>query len=130
MGIAEKDCDMLRFLWFKNIEHHDPKLVKLRFCRLVFGLRPSPAVLGATINHHLDTCKNACVEAIKRLRDSLYVDDFVSGAEDDERVFNVYKESKAIMASGGFNLRKWHTNSKELMKAIWWRRTKFCFNFK
>ena len=38
VGIAEKDRDMLRFLWFENIEHHDPELVKLRFCRLVFGL--------------------------------------------------------------------------------------------
>ena len=60
VGISEKDRDMLRFLWFKNIESHDPELVQLRFCRLVFGLRPSPAILGATINQHLDTtcCSN------------------------------------------------------------------------
>jgi hypothetical protein len=118
VGISEKDRDMLRFLWFKNIEHHDPELVKLRFCRLVFGLRPSPAILGATINHHLDACKNNKVDMVERLRDSLYVDDFVSGAEDDEKAFEVYNESKEIMRTGGFNLRKWHSNSSNLMKSI------------
>ena len=41
VSICEKDRDMLRFLWLKNIESQRPEVVKLRFCRLVFGLRPS-----------------------------------------------------------------------------------------
>ncbi|KAK3720463.1 hypothetical protein QZH41_010029 [Actinostola sp. cb2023] len=44
VGINERDRDMLRFLWFANAKEPDPDIVELRFCRLVFGLRPSPAI--------------------------------------------------------------------------------------
>ena len=92
--VSNKDRDMLRFLWFKNIEYHGPELVELRFCRLVFGLRPSPAILGATINHHLDTLQENNPEMVEHLRESLYVDDLVSGAQNDEKAFQIYEESK------------------------------------
>jgi hypothetical protein len=118
VGISNKDRDMLRFLWFKNIEHHDPELVQLRFCRLVFGLRPSPAILGATINHHLDSLQENNPEMVEHLRESMYVDDLVSGAQNDERAFQIYEESKEIMSTGGFNLRKWHSKTSSLVNPI------------
>jgi hypothetical protein len=84
----------------------------------VFGLRPSPAILGATINHHLDTLQENNPEMVEHLRESLYVDDLVSGAQNDEKAFQIYKQSKEIMSTGGFNLRKWHSNSRSLMNSI------------
>jgi len=54
ISIAPQDREVLRFLWFKNPHDTDSEIVKLRFARLVFGLRPSPAVLGSVISHHLD----------------------------------------------------------------------------
>ena len=47
IAISEHDRDMLQFLWFKNAKDPDSEITKLRFCRLVFGLRPSPAILGS-----------------------------------------------------------------------------------
>lgn len=38
--------------------------------------------------------------------------------QNDEAAFSVYKKAKHIMSEGGFNLRKWHTNSKELRERI------------
>ena len=84
----------------------------------MFGLRPSPAILGATINHHLDTLQENNPEMVEHLRESLYVDDLVSGAQNDEKAFQIYEESKEIMSTGGFNLRKWHSNSRSLMNSI------------
>ena len=55
IGIDEEDRDMPRFLWLKDAKDPHSEVLKLRFCRLVFGLRPSPAILGATIQHHLET---------------------------------------------------------------------------
>ena len=46
------------------------------------------------------------------LRKSLYVDDLLTGEENDENGFVVYQKSKKIIASGGFNLRKWNSNSQ------------------
>jgi hypothetical protein len=118
IGISEEDRDMLRFLWLKDAKDPHSEILKLRFCRLVFGLRSSPAVLGATIQQHLKTHERDNPEVVEHLRKSLYVDDFVSGAENDERALDIYKGSKQIMCSGGFNLRKWSSNSDNLIKCI------------
>ena len=55
VGINETDRGMLRFLWLKDPDDLNPEIVHLRFTRLVFWLRPSPAILASTIRHHLDS---------------------------------------------------------------------------
>ena len=50
--IQEKDRDILRFLWYRDLFKRNSEVVHLRFTRLVFGLRPSPAILGAVIAQH------------------------------------------------------------------------------
>lgn len=52
---------------------------------------------------------------MKRISESIYVD--VSGAETEEEAFTMYRESKAMLHAGGFNLPKFNTNS-ELRKLI------------
>ena len=51
--IKKEDRDSLRFLWLMSVEDGLSEVVVLRFCRLVFGLERSPAILAATIKHHL-----------------------------------------------------------------------------
>ena len=48
----------------------------------------------------------------------MYVDDFPGGASDDESAIHVYQRAKAIMKDGGFNLRKWKTNSTIVRQRI------------
>lgn len=48
----------------------------------------------------------------------MYVDDLTTGTDTVTEAFELYQSSKSIMASGGFNLRKWTTNSSELCKLI------------
>ncbi|XP_046863237.1 uncharacterized protein LOC124456982 [Xenia sp. Carnegie-2017] len=118
IGIDKEDRDMLRFLWLRDARDPHSEVLKLRFCRLGFGLRPSPAILGATINHHLKTHEKQEPETVEHLKNSLYVDDFVSGAETDETALQIYKGTKQLMAKGGFNLRKWNSNSSNVVKSI------------
>ena len=118
IGINEVDKNMLRFLWFKDPFILNSEFIQLRFCRLVFGLRPSPAILGATIDHHLNSFKDKYPEIVQQIKQSLYVDDFVSGTQTIDEAINLYKKSKSLMADGGFNLRKWHTNSALLNAEI------------
>ena len=54
ISIQENQRNMLRFLWLKDRYVLDSEVVQLQFCRLVFGLRPSPSILGATLTNHLD----------------------------------------------------------------------------
>lgn len=59
---------------------------------------------------------------MKRLLDDCsnvpYVDDIVTGADTEEAAFNLYAQAKDIFLHGGFNLRKFLTNSRELQLRI------------
>ena len=58
VGISKPDQDALWFLWVEDPKNSASEVIHLRFTRLVFGLRSSPAVLGAVISHHLGFYKN------------------------------------------------------------------------
>ncbi|XP_028413524.1 uncharacterized protein LOC114536361 [Dendronephthya gigantea] len=118
VAINDLDKDMLRFLWLKEPNNLSSELVQLRFTRLVFGLRPSPAILSSTIRHHLETQKDVDPQLIELLKKSLYVDDFVSGADNEKEASEVSSNAKLIMRKGAFNLRKWNTNSSNLKKTF------------
>ena len=118
VGIQDDQRDFLRFLWFDDPSLENPKIIHLKFTRLVFGLRPSPAILGATIQHHLKLYKQSDPEMFKLLEKSFYVDDLLTGESNDEKALTIYHRAKQLMAEGGFNLRKWKTNSVELQRAI------------
>jgi len=51
--ISEQDYDSLRFLWLVDPLKPDCAIIHHRFTCLVFGLRPSPAILGTVIASHV-----------------------------------------------------------------------------
>ena len=55
---------------------------------------------------------------VRRLLCSTYVDDIITGGETEEEAFELYVQSKQIFREGGFNLRKFLTNSKHLQEQI------------
>ena len=116
ISIRPSDRDMLRFLWFNNPEQADSKVTHFKFTRLVFGLRPSPAILSCVISHHLRKYHKKYPELVQSIESSLYVDDLIAGEDTVERAFNLYAKAKGFMADGNFNLRKWNSNSTELLR--------------
>ena len=115
---AESDQDVLRFLWVKDIDAKTPEIQTLKFTRVVFGVSPSPYILNATIAHHLEQFESTHGVTAQKMKESIYVDDVITGARDIEGAFNLYQESKEIFKRGGFNLRKFMSNSKELQSMI------------
>ena len=116
--IKPSDHNFLRFLWIKDPNKPQPELIHLRFTHLVFGLRPSPAVLGAVINHHISKYQGQNPELVAKLLASLYVDDLVTSTPDAHSAYKFYQECRKLMANGGMNLRKWHSNSSDLLERI------------
>ena len=90
----------------------------LRFARVVFGVSCSPFLLNATLQHHLNQYLNSHSELVKKLTKSLYVDDIVGGAQSEEEAYQLYLTSKKIVKQGGFNIRKFTTNSSSLQQRI------------
>ena len=117
IGVDEQDQDVLWFLWFDDVNKPQPEVQILKFTRVVFGVSSSPFLLNAMISHHLKKYMSTHSEVVKRISESIYVDDVISGA-DTEEAFTMYRESKAILHAG-FNLRKFNTNSSRLQERIY-----------
>ena len=116
--VNESDQDVLRFLWFKDVNVEKPELQIYKFTRVVFGVAPSPYLLNATIAQHLQQFEDTHVNTVKKIRESIYVDDVLMGANDMHEAFTLYQESKHIFSTGGFNLRKFARNCAKVQSLI------------
>ncbi|XP_037902479.1 uncharacterized protein LOC119646169 [Hermetia illucens] len=56
--------------------------------------------------------------AAKRLKENCYVDNVMTGAGTKEEAMKLQEEMLALLKAGGFNLRQWATNDKELLENI------------
>ena len=118
IAVKEEDRDVLRFLWIDNVNAAEPKIVKYRFARVVFGVTSSPFLLNATLHKHITNYEKEDPEFVRQMLRSLYVDDLSLSLTELEQAYQLYIKSRERMNQGGFNLRKWLTNSKPLMKKI------------
>lgn len=106
--LNENDKEYLRFLWW---EEGDPNCLKIfRHCRVVFGIKSSPFLLGATINYHLDRMPEEFQKTSQHLKKAMYVDNCVASVETKEELEKFISESRQIMTKGQFDLRGWQHN--------------------
>ena len=96
----------------------ESEILHFRFIRVVFGLKPSPAILDAVILQHLMKCQEEYPTIVEQIRGGLYVNDFITRADNIESAFKLYTISKRVMKDAGLNLRKWNNNSLELLHKI------------
>ena len=113
ISIRESDRDFLRFLWVDNLDKLEPAVVQFRFCRLPFGLKPSPSILGATLNKHASLFENTEPHIAKIIK-GMYADDLSCGAGSANAVLEIMHKSRAIMKEAGFNLCKFKSNDPEV----------------
>ena len=76
--ICEENRDALRFHWLKDV--NSKEMETYRFTRALFGLAPSPFLLGGVIKQHLEVWRRKSPETVREIEKSLYVDDLISGA--------------------------------------------------
>ena len=116
--IDESDRDFLRFLWIDNIESEALSLCVKRFMSLIFGLKCSPFILLATVNHHMRKHEIENREFAEKFLLDLYMDDNPTGLNDPRVGFEYYLFVKTVMKKAGFLLRKWLSNNKDLLEKI------------
>ena len=116
--IDVEDRNSLRFLWVKDILAKQPEIEVYQFCRVIFGAGPSPFLLNATLRHHLQKYEEEEPEFVKKVKDSLYIDDLVSGTSTVEEAFDLFKRAKDRLRAGGFLMHKWKSNDNKLLEAI------------
>ncbi|XP_020909539.1 uncharacterized protein LOC110247453 [Exaiptasia diaphana] len=110
--IQADDRDALRFHW---IDVENPNKVRTyRFTRALFGLGPSPFLLGGVIEQHLDSQHVVLFDTVNEIKRGLYVDDLILGGETVEEALQKKTSATDIFKDANFQLHKWHSNVKEL----------------
>ncbi|MCG8621284.1 MAG: hypothetical protein MJE68_04665, partial [Proteobacteria bacterium] len=118
ISVTEENRDALRFLWVEDVTSDNPEIVTLRFAHVVFGVSSSPFLLNATIKHHLEKCASSHPRLVSDILRSIYVDDIVFGASNEDSAYELYASSKEMLKKGSFNLRRFTTNSLPLQEHI------------
>lgn len=87
---------------------------------MFFGVSSSLFLLNSTIEHHLEQYNKTCPQFVQSFLRSVYVDDVSFGTDDDDNAYayELYMKFKHILREGGFNLRKFVTNSTTLQQRI------------
>ncbi|XP_064468701.1 uncharacterized protein LOC135382961 [Ornithodoros turicata] len=80
--------------------------------RLLWG--HATFLLVATLRHHLRSNANPYPETVGLLENSIYVDDVVLGARNDEEAAQRYAETQDIFRTASMKLQKWGSNSKAM----------------
>ena len=118
IAIDPDQRDFLRFFWLNDCNAENPKIITLRFTRLVFGLTCSPYILNATLRHHLNSTMSSDPTFLENVILSIYVDDFASSYPTEEECFTMYQKLKQCFLAGDFNFRKFASNNKEVLRRI------------
>lgn len=107
--LFEADQSAHRYLWRKH-----GRLKVMQFHRVTMGVGCSPFLMNATIKHHLSLYPDCHV--IQELKQGLYADDWLSGADSQEEAASLLDEARAVMGAAGMELTKCQTNSPLLLE--------------
>ncbi|XP_055920880.1 uncharacterized protein LOC129952352 [Eupeodes corollae] len=92
------------------------KLYKVKV--LMFGTAPAPYLANRTLKKLASDQESAYPLAAQMIREDMYIDDLVSGADTLEVAKEKYHQISTLLSSAGFHLRKWMSNDREFLKSI------------
>ena len=105
VNVHEKDRHFGGFLWFDNVFSDQPKIVRNRFPRVIFGVTCSPFLLNEAIGKHAKNYEFD-IDFVNKILDYFYVDDFTDGESDFYKALDLFKKLKLRFLDGHFHLRK------------------------
>lgn len=123
IDMKEEHRDYLRFLW-KSPYHPDGDIEIYRFTTIIFGATDSPfqantclrkLVSAALANPHVTEWEKRACQVIMQ---DTYVDDITMGGESVNEVYAIMMALKSILEPAHFFIKKWKTNSPELLSLI------------
>jgi hypothetical protein len=85
---------------------------------MVFGTKSSHFLAQFVKNKNAETHRDEFPEAAKAIIDNHYVDDYLGGADDIEGADQLIHDVINVHNKGGFHLKKFASNSKELLNRI------------
>ena len=116
--VSPKDCDALRFLWWKeNDFSKDPEDYQMLVH--LFGATSSPNCASFGLRQTADDNQEMfSKEAVRTLRRNFYVDDCLKSIKGETKAISLVSELRALLSKGGFRLNKWISNCRRVIESV------------
>ena len=112
--VRKEDRDYFRFLWWSPGKI-GREVLTLRLARVPFGTNLAPFQFLGTLNFHLDSHPEA--DVAKDIISKFYSDNMVCSI-DNANPMNYILDAVRVLGDGGFQLRKFSSNSKALKQEL------------
>ena len=110
--LVKKDCDLHRF-----VLRSDPSKITndYRMTRVTFGVLASSYVANMCVKQNALNLAHEYPLDAKAVKESFYVDDGLTGADDTQTTIQLQKELSELFARGVFQLHKWNSNNPNVL---------------
>ncbi|KAK3754633.1 hypothetical protein QZH41_014920, partial [Actinostola sp. cb2023] len=116
--VRPDDSKFLRYLWWPDGDlNRDPE--EFQMLVHLFGGISSPSCANYALQRTADdNATKYDKETIYTIRNNFYVDDCLKSVETEDKALQLVDELRELLKKGGFNLTKWVSNSRKVIKAI------------
>lgn len=97
-------------------QNHSPDVYE--FDRVVFGVNSSPFQAQFVLQHHAKQYQCKFPMAAETILKSTYMGDSMDSVLDEEQGITLYHELSNLLSNAGMHVRKWLSNSQEVLKGI------------
>lgn len=111
--VTDESANYQRILWRVN-----GKIKTYRLNRVTFGTASAPYLATKTLQQLAIDEEQQFPEASLVTKSDFYMDDLLSGADNLEEAYDVYKQMTGLMKAGGFELQKWASNKTEFIERV------------
>ena len=113
--LTNDDKDLHRFVWRSNPSE---PLKDYRMTRLTFGISASSFAANMAIKQNAINLAHEYPQASEMVEECFYVDDCLTGADNNEDAIKLHHQLQALLSRGGFHLRKWNSSELAVLKRI------------
>ncbi|XP_017881790.1 uncharacterized protein LOC108625943, partial [Ceratina calcarata] len=112
--VREEDRAYQRILW----RDADGQIAIYELNTLTFGLSPAPFLAIRCLHQLANDEGQQFPRAAEVIKNDMYVDDLLTGAETFEEAIILRNEIDALLRRGGLNLRQWASNDIKLLEGL------------
>ena len=116
--VPEDDINLFRFLWWPDGDTGQD-MVEYQMTVHVFGATSSPSCANFALRKTAEENRSeSSQEAVDTVLNNFYIDDCLTSVSSVSQAIALYKDLVTLCASGGFNLTKWTSNSRDFLAAV------------
>lgn len=113
--VHEEDRNLQRIVW--RVGDTDD-ITEYKLNTVTYGTASAPFLAVRSLIECANVESRNCEQARKAIVNDMYVDDLITGADDEESAVVLQNDISSTLSRGGFELRKWASSNEKVLQAI------------